>query len=76
MAQITIYMNSSLEEKVKEVASSMNLSISKFIASILEERVSSEWSSEIQNLSGSWRTFPDLEEIRKSEVEDTKREEF
>ncbi len=76
MAQVTIYLNNSLEAQVKEMASSLNISISKFISNILEDRISNEWQSEIKELAGSWRTFTDLNDIRNSGSEDIKREDF
>jgi len=76
VAQVTIYLNNSLEAQVKEMASSLNISISKFISNILEDRISNEWQSEIKELAGSWRTFTDLNDIRNSGSEDIKREDF
>ncbi len=76
MAQVTIYMDNNLETKVKEVANSLNLSISKFISSLLEKNIQNEWNENIKNLSGSWSDFPTLDEIRESKVDDVKREEF
>ena len=76
MAQVTIYMDNNLERKVKEVANSLNLSISKFISSLLEKNIQNEWNENIKNLSGSWSDFPTLDEIRESKVDDVKREEF
>ena len=64
MAQVTIYMDNNLETKVKEVANSLNLSISKFISSLLEKNIQNEWNENIKNLSGSWSDFPTLDEIR------------
>mgnify|MGYP005865868015 CR=1 FL=1 len=75
MAQVTIYMDSSLEAKIKEVAKQSGLSISKFIAKTLEQKVQNSWDDDIQNLSGSWSDFCTLEEIR-SNTPDKARELF
>ena len=76
MAQVTIYINNDLEIKVKNMAISMNISISKYISNILEEKVKNQWSENVKKLNGSWSDFPTLEEIRKNDVNDLKREEF
>jgi len=36
------------------MASSLNISISKFIATTLEQKVQNEWSSSSRELGGSW----------------------
>jgi len=76
MSQVTIYINNDLEQQVKKLASSLNLSISKFISNTLEQKINNEWDSNIKHLSGSWSDFPDLNEIRVDKTEDIKREEF
>jgi len=67
MSQVTIYMNESIEKKVKELAKSMNMSISKYITTLLEEKTNTEWSSEVQNLSGAWSNFLSLSTLRENE---------
>ncbi len=76
MSQVTIYINNRLEEKIKKIAQSMNVSISKFIVSAVEQQLKEEWPGSVKKLSGSWSDFPDLEEIRQTEVNDVKREAF
>ena len=36
MSQVTIYMNETIEKKVKELAKSMNMSVSRYITTLLE----------------------------------------
>ena len=76
MAQITIYINNDLESKVKEIASSLDTSISKYIATIIEKNINNNWNPKIKNLAGSWSDFPTIEEIRKEGADDVKREAF
>ena len=76
MAQVTIYMNNNLEEKIKTIAQSMNISISKFIATSLEQQLKEEWPNSIKKLSGSWDDFADLKEIKNSSTQDVPRVEF
>jgi len=76
MAQVTIYIPNDLESQIKEMAKSLNISISKFISTILEQKVKNEWSNESRKLGGSWDDFPTLEEIRANQGQDVQREEF
>ena len=76
MAQVTIYMNNNLETQIKNIANSLNISISKFISNILEQKVYNEWNSNVKQLAGSWDDFPTLDQIRDDKITDIKREEF
>ncbi|HHB95090.1 MAG TPA: CopG family transcriptional regulator [Campylobacterales bacterium] len=76
MAQVTIYIPNDLESQVKDMAASLNISISKFISNILEQKVQNEWSSRSRELAGSWDDFPTLEEIRSKQEQDVEREAF
>ncbi len=75
MAQVTIYMNDKIEQKVKNLAKSMNLSISKYISSVLEQKTADSWDMDIKNLSGTWSQVSSIEDIRSNEsVKDAPRE--
>jgi hypothetical protein len=76
MAQVTIYIPNDLESKIKEKASSLNISISKFISTLLEQKVQNEWSPSSRKLAGTWDDFPTLQEIRADQGQDTEREAF
>ena len=64
MAQITIYIDNKLEEKIKEIAKNTGQSISKYISNAIEQKLNNSWNEDIKNLSGSWSDFPSIEEIR------------
>ena len=76
MAKITIYINSELESKVKKIANSLNISISKYISTIVEKNIEDSWNPKVKKLAGSWSDFPTIEEIRDSSAKDIKREEL
>ena len=76
MAQVTIYIPNALESQVKTMAASLGISISKFIAGTLEQKVQNEWSGSVRELAGAWSDFPDLEDIRANQKQDSAREEF
>ena len=76
MAQVTIYIPNDLESQIKEKASSLNISISKFISTLLEQKVQNEWSPSSRKLAGAWDDFPTLQEIRADQGQDVEREAF
>ncbi len=77
MGQVTIYIDDKIQTKIKQMAKSMNLSVSKYITRILEQKTSTEWDDGIKQLNGAWQDFPSIEEIRTSkDVLDAKRESF
>ena len=76
MAQVTIYIPNDLESQIKAMASSLNISISKFISTLLEQKVQNEWSYSSRKLAGSWDDFPTLQEIRANQGQDAQREDF
>ena len=53
MAQVTIYIPNALESQVKTMAASLGISISKFIAGTLEQKVQNEWSGSVRELAGA-----------------------
>ena len=76
MAQITIYINNELESKVKKIANSLNISISKYISTIVEKNIQDSWNPKVKKLAGSWSNFPTIDEIRSNSAKDIKREEL
>ncbi len=77
MAQVTIYLDSTLERKLKKDAKSSQLSVSKWVAKIIEEKVTSQWSPEVVGLAGSWQDdFPTLATIRAGIQCDSSREDL
>jgi len=76
MAQVTIYMNNNLETQIKSMATSLDISISKFISNILEQKIHNEWNNSVKQLSGSWNDFSSINDIRQDNIDDIKREEF
>lgn len=76
MGQVTIYLDDEIEHKMIEAANSAQLSKSKWIASIISEKVKNEWPDSVRDMSGSWNNFPSSEEIRESMGKDTERETF
>lgn len=77
MGQVTIYLDDSIEAKMKEAAKSSHLSVSKWVAGIIEERIATEWPRDIVELAGSWKDdFPAIEELRSNLSQDSPREDL
>lgn len=75
MGQVTIYLENEIENKLKTAAKTSNLSVSKWVANIIREKISTEWPQDVVKLAGSWKEdFPSLEEIRSTQDVDAKRE--
>lgn len=76
MGQVTIYLEDSIETKMKSAAKSAELSLSKWIAGAIKDKISIEWPASIINLSGTWEEFPSVAEIREGYTSDSIREEL
>ncbi len=77
MGQVTIYLNNEIENKLKKAAKASKKSVSKWVAALINEKVSTEWPQNIAKLAGSWDDdFPSLDEIRSTQGIDAKREDF
>jgi hypothetical protein len=74
MAQITIYLDKETEEKLRTLVQAKHISQSKWIASIIREKLETEWPESIVQLAGAWQDFPDIEEIRAGLSQDAVRE--
>ena len=75
MGQVTIYLDKSIETKMKEAAKSSRVSVSKWVAGIIEEKIATEWPQDIIELAGSWEDdFPTVEELRSNLGQESPRE--
>ncbi len=76
MAQVTIYLEPDLQAKMRATAEAMNLSQSKWVATIIREKLQNEWPASVVALAGAWTDLPEADEIRATIGEDIAREEF
>ncbi len=74
MSQVTIYLEEEIEQRMKLAAQSANLSKSKWIAKLIQDKVANEWPESIANLAGSWEDFPAIDSLRDSIGTDIERE--
>jgi len=76
VSQITIELSNDLESQIKTMANSLNISLSTFISTILEQKIQNEWNANTHKLAGAWDDFLSLDEIRSNQGTDAQREEF
>ncbi len=76
MGKVTIYLDSDIETKMRRVVKSADLSQSKWIANLIEEKIKNEWPQSVIELAGAWKDLPTAEEIRRTQGTDTRREVF
>lgn len=73
MAQVTIYLDDAAERQVKAAARKAGVSVSRWVAELVENRTRTEWPAEVLELAGAWPDFPDLAEIRPATGKDQRR---
>jgi hypothetical protein len=69
----TIYLEDDIEHKMIAAAQSAHQSKSKWIASLIQEKVDNEWPQSMVSLAGAWDDFPSLDEIRLNSGKDVSR---
>ena len=65
MAQVTIYLDDAAERRVKAAARKSGLSVSRWVAELVENRTRTDWPVEARELAGAWPDFPDFQELRR-----------
>lgn len=74
MGQVTIYLEDDLEARMAAEAKARKLSKSKWIATVIREKLVDEWPPAVREAAGSWIDFPDPEDIRDETQADVGRE--
>ena len=76
MVQVTIYLDKETEEKMRAYTKSKAISQSQWIASLIRERLRTEWPEQVIALAGAWKDFPLAEDIRAGVEKDAEREQI
>ena len=76
MSQITVYMDNETQARMKSAAQAAGLSVSRWLASLVQEKTATAWPPEVLAAAGAWQDFPDLTELRADDVPDLPREPF
>lgn len=76
MGQVTIYLEAEIEAKMRKAAKAMHVSQSKWISTLITEKVADEWPESVLKLAGAWSDLPTAEEMRNTQASDIVREEL
>lgn len=73
MAQITLYIDDTTQQRLREAAAQRKVSQSQFVAELIRKATASQWPPEVLALAGSIPDFPSAEELRASQPPDAER---
>jgi len=76
MGQVTVYLDTETEARMKEAAQAAGVSQSRWLAELIRERTANEWPQSVAALAGAWADMPTAEELRQNAGEDVPREPF
>ena len=76
MSQVTIYLDSETERKMRKITKEQGVSKSKWIADLIREKAETTWPERVARLAGAWTDLPTAEEIRRSMGKDASREDI
>jgi hypothetical protein len=74
MSHVTLYFDRKTEALVRQAVKGSGLSLSKWIASQVTQKIRCAWPEQVRSLAGAWTDFPSAEELRRQAGKDTKRE--
>jgi hypothetical protein len=74
MGQVTLYLDTETETKMKTAAKAAGVSQSRWVAELIREKTVTEWPESVARLAGAWTDFPTAKEIRAGLGEDVPRE--
>ena len=74
MGQVTIYLDSETEKKMKSIVQKAGISKSKWISDLIKQKITTTWPENIVKLAGAWTDLPTAEDMRKNMAEDADRE--
>lgn len=55
MAQVTIYLDDTNNQLLKQEAKEANMSVSKWLGNLIRERTTQTWPQSALDLAGAWR---------------------
>jgi hypothetical protein len=65
MGQVTLYLDSQTEARMKAAAKAAGTSQSQWVAALIREKTALEWPPAVARLAGAWADdFPTLDDIR------------
>lgn len=76
MSQLTLYLDPETEAKLRAAAEASGLSLSRWVAGLIQEKAASEWPESVASLAGAWKEAPLARQIRAPAGRDVPRESF
>lgn len=73
MAQITIYLPDTIENKARKAAKVKGQSVSRWIADHVERTLEDTWPAGVLDAAGAFPDFPTLGQIRRGYGKDARR---
>jgi hypothetical protein len=74
MSNLTLYFDRKTEALVRQAVKGSGLSLSKWVARQVTEKIRCAWPDRVRSLAGAWPDFPSAEELRRQAGGDAKRE--
>ena len=74
MKQLTIYLDTETERRIKAASKAVGMSLSKWVGMLVRERTETTWPPSVSKLAGAWPDLSTAEVLRKSAVSDSRRE--
>ena len=74
MAQVTIYLDKEHDSRLRQAAAEAGLSVSKWVALLIEEHTRMNWPDSVREAAGSWPDAADAESLRGHTGDDAPRE--
>ena len=73
MGQITLYLDDEIEKRMAQAAKKVGLSKSKWVASLIKNKINHEWPASVIKLAGAWKEMPEVK-LKRSLAQDAPRE--
>ncbi len=74
MSQVTIYLDPETDRRLRAAAAAAGLSVSRWIAGLIERHATTVWPTDIAALAGAWADMPDADALRHGLGSDLPRE--
>lgn len=76
MTQVTLQLEDEIANRLKEAAKAAGLSESQWVEEMVRCGTMMAWRESVQKLAGSWKDFPEAEDLRAGQGTDVPREPF
>lgn len=74
MAQVTLYLDEDTMARMRAAAAASGVSMSAWLAKLVQERTRTAWPPEVHALAGAWGDLPTAETLRAAAPPDSTRE--